>query len=412
MIAGRHIPRLMRAAEAGGGGGDPLVWDWEALAAPISDAAPSGPSLRYEGVYDQLIEARRYDDPSLPQGVWEIDLKRADWRKVSSVALDILQTRSKDLQIAAWLVDAQIRMRGFLGAADGLRLLNLLVTTFWDSLHPQLDDEDEDVQGARLAPLEWLADKAADVLRLVPISISTPKSPRVFSMADWGAAQNIERLAHRTPALLQQAARDGIANFAEIKLAALDLPMRTREQWFLALRSSIGEIGELSRALDERCGRRAPSFGKILEELHAIERFYLTLFPKLSETVMKAPDSRATRSRAGEPDTTTTPESAKPGPSVTESLTSRDALSGILEVSSAAHGIASREEAFALLEAVAQYLMRTEPHSPVPYLVQRAVAWGEMSFGQLLAQFIHDPAELERLYGFLGIHERGLEDME
>lgn len=384
---------------------DGLPWDWALLARPISPEKPSGESLRYEGSYDQLMDARRFDDPSLPQGIWETSLKRADWKRVSTMALDLLMHRSKDLQVAVWLADSEIRLRGFQGAADSLRLLTLLVVKFWETLHPEFDEDDDDVLAARLAPLEWFANKAPDILRLVPISVATPKAPRAFSMADWSVAQNIERLSRRNPAVLQQASREGTANFAEIKLGALELPVRTRDQWFASLRAAITEVGNLSRELDERCGRQAPSFGKMLEQLHDIERFYLTLFPKLSEIAMKIPGSRETRMPPVDPEKM----AQEPEPAAAPS---RDALSGIIEVASANYGIASREEAFAQLEAVSQYLMRTEPHSPVPYLIRRAVAWGEMSFGELLAQFIHDPKELHRLYGFLGINEGEIKTME
>jgi hypothetical protein len=42
----------------------------------------------------------------------------------------------------------------------------------------------------------------------------------------------------------------------------------------------------------------------------------------------------------------------------------------------------SRADALRRLAAVAAYFRRTEPHSPVSYLVQRAVRWGEMPSGR------------------------------
>jgi type VI secretion system ImpA family protein len=42
--------------------------------------------------------------------------------------------------------------------------------------------------------------------------------------------------------------------------------------------------------------------------------------------------------------------------------------------------IASRDEAYRRLREVAEYLRRTEPHSPVSYLVERAISWGQMPF--------------------------------
>ena len=45
--------------------------------------------------------------------------------------------------------------------------------------------------------------------------------------------------------------------------------------------------------------------------------------------------------------------------------------------------IASRDEAYRRLREVAEFLRKTEPHSPVPPLLDRAVRWGNMSFEKL-----------------------------
>jgi len=46
--------------------------------------------------------------------------------------------------------------------------------------------------------------------------------------------------------------------------------------------------------------------------------------------------------------------------------------------------IESREQAYRILGEVADYLERTEPHSPTPYLIRRAISWGEMNFHKFL----------------------------
>ena len=54
----------------------------------------------------------------------------------------------------------------------------------------------------------------------------------------------------------------------------------------------------------------------------------------------------------------------------------------------------SRADALRQLAAVADYFRRTEPHSPVSYLVQRAVRWGEMPLEAWLQNVIHDESVL------------------
>ena len=65
--------------------------------------------------------------------------------------------------------------------------------------------------------------------------------------------------------------------------------------------------------------------------------------------------------------------------------------------------ISSREDAYRILQEVGQYLEAIEPHSPTPYLLRRAVAWGGMSFAQLLDELVRDPSDVRIIYEFLGL---------
>src|ERR1700722_6866094 len=71
-------------------------FDIEKLLSPISAEHPAGESLRYDGTYDKVRDARREDDASLPQGVWKTELRKADWHVVESLCTEALETRSKD----------------------------------------------------------------------------------------------------------------------------------------------------------------------------------------------------------------------------------------------------------------------------------------------------------------------------
>src|SRR6185503_19324890 len=59
--------------------------------------------------------------------------------------------------------------------------------------------------------------------------------------------------------------------------------------------------------------------------------------------------------------------------------------------------IRSRADAYRRLSEAADYLLRTEPHSPTPYLVKRAVEWGNMSLPELLQQIVRNEGELNEM---------------
>ena len=50
-------------------------------------------------------------------------------------------------------------------------------------------------------------------------------------------------------------------------------------------------------------------------------------------------------------------------------------------------------------------LRELEPHSPVPYLIQRAIELGELPFPKMIKELIRDVAILSELNRELGIKE-------
>ena len=65
--------------------------------------------------------------------------------------------------------------------------------------------------------------------------------------------------------------------------------------------------------------------------------------------------------------------------------------------------VQNRAQALSQLRLVADFFRRTEPHSPVAYLADKAASWGDMPLHVWLRAVIKDPgaiAGLEELLGF------------
>lgn len=140
----------------------------DALLDPILGGNPAGENLQYAGLYDEIREARR-EDEDLSQGDWKRDRKVADWPRVITLATEALATRTKDLQVGAWLAEALVKTEGFAGLRDGLRLMSELVERFWDHLYPEIDEDD--IEG-RANALSWMDRPLVlpKALKEVPIS--------------------------------------------------------------------------------------------------------------------------------------------------------------------------------------------------------------------------------------------------
>ena len=128
---------------------------------PISADAPCGVDLRYEREFDQLRDLRREDDASLPTGVWQSTLKRANWPDVEKLTTTLLLERSKDLMLSAWLGEAWLHLQALDGLPGSLALIAGLCERFPEHLHPQAEEGD---QSWRVIPLEWLVRRYSEIL--------------------------------------------------------------------------------------------------------------------------------------------------------------------------------------------------------------------------------------------------------
>lgn len=71
-----------------------------------------------------------------------------------------------------------------------------------------------------------------------------------------------------------------------------------------------------------------------------------------------------------------------------------------------AGGLQSRAQALAQLRSVAEFFRRTEPHSPVAYLADKAAMWGEQPLHVWLRGVVKDDAVCAQLEEMLGVPAR------
>jgi len=357
-----------------------LSVDLEKLMAPVSTDSPSGESLRYAGTYDAIEDARRSDDPSLPQGAWQRELKQADWNHVMILCLDALETRTKDLQIAAWLMETWTHLHGFSGIHQGLQLLIGLCESFWDDIHPRIEDGDLD---ARLAPLLWINEKLPATVKRVPITQPETEDGSPYNWQDWEAALQLNRLRQKDPEGARKAEAKGKLTRDKFLVSVSLTPIDYYRQLVLQLSQGIESTDELANLLNAKCGREAPSLGKLkgtLEEIHAFVAGFL----------------KERGDEEGEPGTA---EADEESPDGSDNLP----LDESAPRTYASGPIKSRAEAYRRLAEAADYLSRTEPHSPTSYLVKRAVSWGNMPLNELLEELLRDNADRATVYKLLGI---------
>ena len=63
----------------------------------------------------------------------------------------------------------------------------------------------------------------------------------------------------------------------------------------------------------------------------------------------------------------------------------------------------SRAEAITHLRAATDYFREHEPHSPIPFLLERAIAWSKLGFKELMLEVIQDDNSRNHVYHLTGI---------
>lgn len=350
-------------------------FDLERLLSPVSRRSPSGESLRYEGTYDEIRAARTEDDPDVSRGVWVAPLRRADWSGVEALCLQALEDRSKDLQIAAWLTEAWVHLYGFGGLRDGLQVHAALCDVFWDDLHPRPDGDDLEF---RLAPFIWMNEKLPPEIKCIPISNPESADARSYCWADWEVVQR--------PSEEVAASGRSTAGFQQSMILT---PVEFYTKLYFEVDASSEACSRLESILDNRCGANAPSLGNLSKVLTAIREFVLDILQQRDATVrFPKPDPERASQPAG--------------------LEMEPATMAASPLQGASGPIQSRADAYRRLAEAADYLSRTEPHSPTPYLVRRAIKWGSMQLTDLLPELVRNNDELREICRLLQMPNEGL----
>lgn len=366
----------------------PPVVDLDVLLQPISDDNPSGESLRYSGIYDEISEARRADD-NLNQGAWQSELKVADYRRVIDLSVPALSSQSKDLQIAAWLSEALVKQHGFAGLRDSLKLMAGFQEIFWETLHPEVDEGDQE---GRANAVSWMESQAAFALKQAPVTDGDH-----YSFLDW---EDSKRFA--IPADLESLDYDQKEKFVALRTQAETERRVTGDLWDKAKAKTRRAFCEAANFDLEECRTALADLNRVIEE-----KFDRNQMPGLSNLTKAVDDVHSLvkklleEKRIEEPDPADDEIHAEGGASENGDAGSR--ASGV----SVGGVVQNRNDALKRLAEIASFFQKTEPHSPVAYLVQRAVKWGNMPLDGWLRDVIKDESVLGSLRETLGIGSEG-----
>ncbi|WP_313537524.1 type VI secretion system protein TssA [Sphingomonas sp.] len=342
----------------------------DALLRPARGDSPWGADLRGTPLYRAIAQARRYDDPTLPRGVWETDLKSADWSGVVTLCCDALE-QSKDLCLAAWLTEAWTRIDGFAGAADGFALVGGLCTRYWQHV---ADGPEAPLQSAAL---EWLVRHMATALRLVPIVEAAPPREGALTWSDLVQAERLEQLRQADANAARRAEDGGALTRAEFAAAFARsttdrLAERRRE-----IDAALSAVRAMAEDFETAAVADPPGIDTLVGTLEPASR--LLSAELMARTPREVPQAAVPRAVASP---LPPPASGPPAPAP----------------------LTDRAAAYRQLAEIAAFLNRTEPHSPVPYVLAFVADWGTMTLPQIDAALRTKGSDMLRLIDALGLN--------
>lgn len=344
------------------------------IVSPLGQDRPCGEDIRvnpnYQEIYYRIKDARN-SARTAERGIAPGEAMRLtpSWHDVNNLGLQILASKSKDIEVLAWLAEAQLRLRGFEGLRDIFSATTSLLDNYWDKLYSIGDDDIEE----KLAPLAGLNGISGEgtliqAIRLAPL---VPNSNFAqHTLWDYQLSQRPNETARRDA--LHEAANEAGLVAMSAHLAILN--------------ECIAAFDDLVAILDDRCGNQAP--------------------PSSNTRNVLLEAAAAIRDLAGiDEEAPAPPQDEKPGLQAANGNGENSMIVAPKSVQ-ATGGIASREEAFEVLLSVARYFRRTEPHSPISMAIETLVRRGRMDFSELLAELLPEPQTRNAVLTAAGIQPK------
>ena len=347
--------------------------DIEQLLVPVPGDNPCGEFLKLDSTYADIQQARRADDPQLPVGDWERTLKVADWQAVSDLSMAALEGQSKDLQLAIWLLEARIHLEGFAGISPAVDLISAMVERYWDNLYPSIDDGDVEYRTNLFA---WMNEKLRPAIARIPLTLTA--NDHRFCWSDW------ERSAYHEQLGSEAEVDPDVLPLSVLNAAIVATPISFYRTLHVEMNLAVDSIRRLEQLLDDNLGGDAPSLADLRESIEDIRDALVSQVG--GRGISAAPAEESDSSDEADEDSGGGGQSGGGDGSA---------------------GIANRDQAYAQLASAAEFLMNDDPHSPVPYLVYKAIDWGQLNTAELYQElFVNFQGNLN-LFELLGIDIQG-----
>lgn len=295
----------------------------EELLAPVSEDAPGGEDLFEDPGRQQLEQA------------FEEEAASVDWRDVLN-QISEQSARSKDVWLAVYLARAGAQMGQLATVVTGAQMLAGLFDTYWDTMHPSLEEYGFQGRNGPCASLTRIGAFLGPLKRVALI-----EHPRLGSYS----GEDFQRFEREGDAA------DGFGMFRKALEDVEDGALQSVIDSLDALREAIRRVDTV---LVENAGDdTGTDFTATYETIESIRRAVAPYAGLVAEA--EAADSGDSPAA----------ETGGDGPRI-------------------AGKVESRDDVVRALDAIADYYQRREPASPIPVALRRVRGWVSMDFMAVL----------------------------
>jgi type VI secretion system protein ImpA len=329
-----------------------VALDIDSLLNAISANAPCGVNLEYDPAFIAM-ENEAKGTPEKQVGGSIEPAQPPNWKNLRKMVLGLLEG-TRDLRVLVELARTDLNLEGVNGLKDSLALLRKSLEGYWETIHPQLDPDDDNDPTNRINILMGLCDRDNFLLPLLNAPIVESRVVGRFSLRD------VQFATGKTPPP---------KGHEPVKLAMLqgafsDVPPESVTDTQEALESSLSDINGIESFITQQVGvGNAPSLAPIRDLLKEALHFVHEQAERLG----------LGREGGGE--------------EIAMGSDSQEADSGVSAKRPSAGqigGINNRQDVVRALELICEYYADHEPSSPVPLLVRRAKRLVTMDFMEIL----------------------------
>lgn len=382
------------------------------LLAPISSTSPSGNYLKLDrSIYRSLRNSynaaqssfrQLIETPDASSDETLLDANQTNWAQLQHSTSEALTQSTKDLELLGWYISSQLfTAQPYQNLADSTKVLTGFIEQFWDTLHPTLPEnklKSDDEQGRNREIAEF---RIKALLQLVGESND--------STALFMPLQLIGLIDDITFGDYLRAERSGTLD--QVKQKAGQLFSSDVEQTVALLAESYLNFTNAETAIAAQCqliGITPVSFrfvkANIADSINAIRFLCEDKFDAwpLDDNYQVRPQQSEPSQPEAELQQAPNPEQA-PNPvndtpvavtnaqSVAETkpqpVTNAEPSVASAPITAPSVGqITNRDQAFQELRKISEFIKQTEPHSPVSFLLERAIRWGYMSLPDLMQE--------------------------